>query len=709
MKKLVCFLTFFICSTLFSQGIVETRSFESPSLGVTKYYRIYLPSDYYQSSENYPVVYFFRNHENEWFNTSSLQQIADDLIEAGLIGNMILVGPNSGSNNGSYYGCINMLRPDLAPAYGIGTGMFEDYIINDLVTHIDTTFRTVADKEHRGIDGFSMGGFISTVTSLRNPNIYSSIGSFDGTLLFYNLDDPNVPGSGTDDWLWMNDPIADPLFDSPRDTAYMILHSVTNILEAADTSTLNQIRSNRYHISHGYKGGATNFWRNNNFLEKLNEKGIRNSWGNPVLHDNFIHNYDMANYHATASLIKHWHSFNGTKISSPTLVDFSITESNGKDREIEVFNYGSGRLTITNIEVNSGVFSISDMPTLPVTLQPIAQTLSFSINFMPASNQSFADTAYIYSDDSSTPVAKIILRGKGGSFKAEAGKLYAVSPTALYLINTDTVNATFVGSFGNYINYMGELSINPFTKELFGLGRYSGTFYDFFIINETGGDAFPYLYNINGITTAINCSAFFSDSLLYLGRADGNIYSLNINIPYWSPPIDLVANTGLLLNAIAVNPLDGQLWASVGNGLIYKIDISTGDTIYIGNSEMNKTIDDIVFDSEGILYGLVGSGGATDSLITIDTNTGLASNLGSLNTAGLKAIAISPDIPDGIITTNSLQPKRFYLAQNFPNPFNPSTKIIYSVSQLSNVTIKIFDVLGNEIETLVSEEKPIGT
>ena len=54
-------------------------------------------------------------------------------------------------------------------------------------------------------------------------------------------------------------------------------------------------------------------------------------------------------------------------------------------------------------------------------------------------------------------------------------------------------------------------------------------------------------------------------------------------------------------------------------------------------------------------------------------------------------------------------PTDFNLTQNFPNPFNPSTKIIYSVSQLSNVTIKIFDVLGNEIETLVSEEKPIGT
>ena len=51
----------------------------------------------------------------------------------------------------------------------------------------------------------------------------------------------------------------------------------------------------------------------------------------------------------------------------------------------------------------------------------------------------------------------------------------------------------------------------------------------------------------------------------------------------------------------------------------------------------------------------------------------------------------------------------FYLNQNYPNPFNPNTKIKYSVPQTSQVQITIFDVLGNEIETLVKGEKPPGT
>ena len=55
-------------------------------------------------------------------------------------------------------------------------------------------------------------------------------------------------------------------------------------------------------------------------------------------------------------------------------------------------------------------------------------------------------------------------------------------------------------------------------------------------------------------------------------------------------------------------------------------------------------------------------------------------------------------------------PTEFLLSQNYPNPFNPTTNNIqYAVSSRQFVTLKVFDVLGNEIETLVNEEKPVGT
>jgi len=46
--------------------------------------------------------------------------------------------------------------------------------------------------------------------------------------------------------------------------------------------------------------------------------------------------------------------------------------------------------------------------------------------------------------------------------------------------------------------------------------------------------------------------------------------------------------------------------------------------------------------------------------------------------------------------------------QNYPNPFNPSTKIIYSIKQDGLVTLKVYDILGKEIRTLVNEFVPAG-
>lgn len=74
--------------------------------------------------------------------------------------------------------------------------------------------------------------------------------------------------------------------------------------------------------------------------------------------------------------------------------------------------------------------------------------------------------------------------------------------------------------------------------------------------------------------------------------------------------------------------------------------------------------------------------------------------------------------PNGICTgstvTGDLEdvkviPTEFALFQNFPNPFNPSTLIKYQVPEKSFVSIKVYDLLGMELATLVNEDKSAGS
>jgi len=59
-------------------------------------------------------------------------------------------------------------------------------------------------------------------------------------------------------------------------------------------------------------------------------------------------------------------------------------------------------------------------------------------------------------------------------------------------------------------------------------------------------------------------------------------------------------------------------------------------------------------------------------------------------------------------STNPNTPNDFSLSQNYPNPFNPTTSLQYAIGSRQFVTLKVYDLLGREIATLVNEEKPAG-
>lgn len=176
---------------------------------------------------------------------------------------------------------------------------------------------------------------------------------------------------------------------------------------------------------------------------------------------------------------------------------------------------------------------------------------------------------------------------------------------------------------------------------------------------------------------------------------------------------------------IKTNENGDEIWnnkfGGFGNDITYSVQ-QTADSGYIisgftnssGNGEMDIWF--IKTDMNGNVIWNKTYGGSLDDLAFSgqQTSDGGYIAAGSTYSYGngqddFYLIKLSSDGPEEIKNIGHYNPDNFLLMQNYPNPFNPATKIKYHIPELSYVTLKVYDVLGNEIETLVNEEKPEGS
>ena len=194
-------------------GRVEYIHYFSKSLGATNNAIVYLPPSYATDiQKKYPVFYLISgttDTEEVYYKVGRMNYIIDNLLAKGAAKDMIIVLPY-----GNPYKLLPPSKNGQMPQMGFGNDVFSNDLVNDLMPYIERNYRTINDRDHRAIGGFSRGGNQGLSNGLRHLDkfsylcSYSSFTSTDIPEVYDNASDTNAKlhlfwlGIGTDDFLY---------------------------------------------------------------------------------------------------------------------------------------------------------------------------------------------------------------------------------------------------------------------------------------------------------------------------------------------------------------------------------------------------------------------------------------------------------------------------------------------------------------------------
>ena len=196
-------------------GTMEYIHYYSKSLGGTNTAIVYLPPNYMMSRDKkYPVFYLISgttDTEEVYYKVGRVNYILDNLLAQKAAKEMIIVLPYGNPTK-----LLAAPAANGAPQTRFGGDVFSKDLINDLMPYIEKNYRTINNKDHRAIGGFSRGGNQALFNGLSNLDkfsylcSYSSFTSTDIAGVYDNAEDTNKKirlfwlGVGTDDFLYGN-------------------------------------------------------------------------------------------------------------------------------------------------------------------------------------------------------------------------------------------------------------------------------------------------------------------------------------------------------------------------------------------------------------------------------------------------------------------------------------------------------------------------
>jgi endo-1,4-beta-xylanase len=228
--------------------IWRIEEFNSKAVGSPVGYYIYLPPGYHDSTKRYPVVYWLHGAYGRPYSATPEVSRLEAAIQAGDAPEMIVVS------------CLDPTGLSMWTDSKDGRLPMETIIIDELIPHIDASYRTISSRKGRGIEGFSMGGYGSAYLGIKYHDLFSSV-----SILAAALHTPQT-------FRERRRAIFDNVFSGDAD--YARERSPWTVIEK-NADAVRGKTSMRIFV------GADDFlldW-NRNYHEKLEELGIEHEWG----------------------------------------------------------------------------------------------------------------------------------------------------------------------------------------------------------------------------------------------------------------------------------------------------------------------------------------------------------------------------------------------------------------------------------------------